>query len=85
MLLAGLISEKVNRSRDGLPGVIQWKWLGDILSQNNNTAARSELIIFIKPQIMRDQADAQAVSEEFRARLTSMRPEPGPLPGRARP
>lgn len=72
VLLAGMISESSDQSRSGLPGLTSWKWIGDILSSNQGTSSRNELIIFIKPKIMRDQLDAQAVSEEFRDRMTKM-------------
>lgn len=72
VLLAGMISESSDQSRSGLPGLTSWKWIGDILSSNQGTSSRNELIIFIKPKIMRDQQDAQAVSEEFRDRMTKM-------------
>lgn len=70
VLLAGLISETSNDGRSGLPGVVQWHILGDLLSTTNRRAVRNELIIFIRPQVMTTPFDAQAVAEEFRARLT---------------
>lgn len=73
VLLGGLISESQNNGKSGLPGVTQVKFLGDLLSSNSNKGERTELIIFIKPQIMRDAVDAQGVSEEFRSRMIQLR------------
>jgi general secretion pathway protein D len=79
VLLGGLISERQEKARSGIPGLIDIKFLGDILSLNDNTADRNELIIFIKPQIMRDAMDSQRVAEELRARMYNIqRPLPAP-------
>lgn len=69
VLLAGLISDTQNRTRSGLPGLDQIPGLGDMLSQTEKTIKRTELIIFIRPQIIRDGADAHFVAEELRTKL----------------
>jgi general secretion pathway protein D len=72
VMLAGLISNKTSKGRSGLPGSNKWGFLGDLLATNNDRAERNELVIFIKPQIIRDQFDAQAAAEEFRSRLGAL-------------
>lgn len=69
VLLAGLISDTQNRTRSGIPGLDQIPGLGDVLSQTEKTIKRTELIIFIRPQIIRDGADAHFVAEELRTKL----------------
>jgi general secretion pathway protein D len=70
VLLAGLIQDNHNSQRDGIPVVDQIPVFGSIF---NNTAAkniaRTELIIFIRPQIIRDSIDASFVAEELRSKL----------------
>jgi hypothetical protein len=39
---------------------------------------RSEIIVFIRPQVIRNALDAQGVAEEFRERLETMR-APAPV------
>lgn len=73
VLLAGLITERQESNRSGLPGVVQIRLLNEIFANNTKGGERTELIIFIKPQILRDQVDAQSVSEELRARMTNLR------------
>jgi type II secretory pathway component GspD/PulD (secretin) len=34
---------------------------------------RSEIIVFIRPMVIRDSLDQQSITEEFRQRLESMR------------
>lgn len=70
VMLAGLISETQNKTRNGIPLLDQLPgYLGDAFSHQNKTTARTELIIFIRPQIIRDSVDAHLVAEELRAKL----------------
>src|SRR4030081_328650 len=68
-LLAGLISEQHNNQRNGIPLLDQIQGLGDAFSHQDNKATRTELIIFIRPQIIRDSMDAHFVAEELRSKL----------------
>jgi general secretion pathway protein D len=71
VLLAGLISERQNRGSNGIPLLDQLPQpIGDLFATSRtNGLARTELIIFIRPQIIRDGVDAHFVAEEMRAKL----------------
>jgi general secretion pathway protein D len=69
VLLGGLISERVERDKSGLPLLDKLGPLGELLGNNSGTVQRTELIIFIRPQIIRDGVDAHKVAEELRGRL----------------
>jgi len=69
VLLAGLISETQSRSRSGIPLLNQIPGIGDAFTQNLRSNVRTELIIFIRPQIIRDSVDASVVAEELRAKM----------------
>ena len=73
VLLAGLISERSQETKSGIPGLREIKFLGDVFGNTSNTKTRSEIIIFIKTQLIRNSVDASAVTEEFRDRLQTMR------------
>jgi general secretion pathway protein D len=73
VLLGGLISENSQQSRSGIPGLSEIKVLGDIFGNTSNTKTRSEIIIFIRAQMIRNSVEAGAVTEEFREKLQSMR------------
>jgi general secretion pathway protein D len=73
VLLAGLISESNQETRTGIPGLRDIKFLGDVFGNTSGTKSRSEIIIFIKTQLIRNGQDASAVTEEFRDKLQSMR------------
>jgi general secretion pathway protein D len=69
VLLAGLISEQQNNTRSGIPLLDQIQGLGDAFSHQDKKKTRTELIIFIRPQIIRDSMDAHYVAEELRSKL----------------
>jgi general secretion pathway protein D len=69
VLLAGLISEQQNGTRDGIPGLDQIPILGDAFGHQDNNTTRTELIIFIRPQIIHNGSDAHIVAEELRSKL----------------
>ena len=84
VLLAGLIQEQQNLTRGGLPILDQIPQLGDAFSHQNKANSRTELIVFIRPQIIRDSVDASFVGEELRTKLRGIigpiQPEVPPAP-----
>jgi general secretion pathway protein D len=69
VLLAGLISETENLTRPGVPLLDELPAVGDFFAHKNKTVGRTELIIFIRPQIIRDAVDANVVAEELRTKM----------------
>jgi general secretion pathway protein D len=69
VLLAGLISEQQNGTRNALPVFDQIPVLGDAFGHQDNNTTRTELIIFIRPQIIHNGSDAHIVAEELRSKL----------------
>ena len=69
VLLAGLIQEQSENDRSGIPLLDDIPNLGVLFSHSTRTAKRTELIIFIRPQIIRDGVDAYSVAEELRTKL----------------
>jgi general secretion pathway protein D len=74
VLLAGLISERQDRGKSGIPGLDQVPVLGDLFSSNSGAVQRTELIIFIRPQIIRNGADAARITRELRAKMQGGQP-----------
>lgn len=69
VLLAGLISEREDLTRGGIPILDQLPGIGNLFAHQTKTKTRTELIIFIRPQIIRDSVDANVVAEELRTKL----------------
>jgi general secretion pathway protein D len=76
--LGGLISEQHNLDKSGLPVINRVPILGELIGSNERAAKRTELIVFIRPQVIRDPRDARDVAEELRSRLQSMATPPPP-------
>lgn len=72
VMLAGLISDKQSSSRSGLPYLSNIRFLNDLLTSHDSAVDRTEIVIFIKPQIISNGAEAREVAEEFRSRLVNM-------------
>ncbi len=69
VLLAGLISESENKARQGIPGLDQIPGLGDAFGRQTNARVRTELILFIRPTVVRDALDAHQIAEEMRTKM----------------
>ena len=74
--LGGLISEQRNLDKSGLPVINRIPIIGDIVGSNERGVKRTELIVFIRPQVIRDPRDARDVAEELRSRLYNMSAPP---------
>jgi general secretion pathway protein D len=71
VLLAGLISDEQDKSNSGIPGLAQLPWVGGAFGTTAKSTERTELIILIRPQVIRNGADASEVAEELRAKMRS--------------
>ncbi|MDP1866464.1 MAG: type II secretion system secretin GspD [Bradyrhizobium sp.] len=71
VLLAGLINETESTQRQGIPLLDSIPGIGDAFSHQNKTRARTELILFIRPTVIKDALDAHVIAEEMRAKMNS--------------
>ena len=79
VLLGGLMSERQERGRSGIPGLDQIPGVGALFSRTLGTSERTELIIFIRPQIIRNGVDAQRIAQDLRSRMRGFSgPDSGP-------
>ena len=69
VLLAGLISDNQSITHTGVPVLDQIPILGNAFSSKDKSVSRTELILFIRPQIIRNGADASVVAEELRSKM----------------
>jgi general secretion pathway protein D len=72
VMLGGLISDSDDSTKSGIPGLNQIQYLGDLFGNTTKSKTRQEIVIFIKPQLIRNGVDARDVAEEFRRRLRAM-------------
>jgi general secretion pathway protein D len=83
VLLAGLISQNRESGRNGIPGLGRLPGVGGLFSSRTKAEGRTELVVLIRPVVVRNGEDAQSVAEEFRGRLLMLgSPEPAPRAAR---
>lgn len=69
VLLAGLISKRDARSKSGIPILGDLPAVGGLFSTRAHSKDRTELVVFIRPIVIRSGEDARSVADEFRSRL----------------
>ncbi len=67
--MAGLIRDNANEGSVGIPLVKDIPLLGTLFSTQQNTRARTELLVLITPHVVHDQRDARALTEDLRNQL----------------
>jgi general secretion pathway protein D len=69
LALGGLIQERENTNKTKVPVLGDVPILGNAFRQKTNAIARTELIIFIRPRVIRDMDEAKRITREFRKEL----------------
>lgn len=73
--LGGLFRDSNNFGKNGLPILSRIPILGGLLFGNQSKSQnRTELLILIKPHVLRTAEDARAVTEELRAKIRTLEP-----------
>jgi general secretion pathway protein D len=70
LALGGLIQEKENTTKAKVPLFGDIPVLGAAFRQKNDALSRTELIMFIRPRVIRDMNEARQVTAEFRKQLS---------------
>jgi general secretion pathway protein D len=83
ILLAGFIQDKSTRTQDQVPLLGNIPYLGNAFKNKTDTITRTELLIAITPQVVRDQRQIDDVTTEYRDKLNfSTRPQRAAPPDR---
>lgn len=72
--LGGLFRNSKTLGKNGLPVVSRIPVLGALFGSHNNVDNRTELLIILKPHVLRTLDDGRAVTEELRAKLRTLEP-----------
>lgn len=73
VLLGGIIDERVERVRNGVPFLMDVPVLGRLFRYEQDKRERTELVILITPHVIRDRNEAQTVTKEFTDRVHRLR------------
>lgn len=76
IILAGLMQDKSTRVRDQIPILGNIPFIGNAFKNKTDTINRTELLIAITPQVIRDDSQLSAATSEFRDSMNfSTRPQ----------
>ena len=74
LALAGLILDNQSSGRSGIPVLSSIPVVGSLFGTTNKSKVRTELIVFLSPRIIRNAADARAMTDELRDRMRLVKP-----------
>jgi general secretion pathway protein D len=72
--LGGLIQERDNVTRNSMPILGDIPTLGNAFGTKDDQVTRTELLIIIRPHVVRDSEDARRATDEYRTRIKAETP-----------
>jgi general secretion pathway protein D len=75
LVIGGIITDNKNRTRSGVPYLMDIPVIGRFFSSTNDTSERTELIMLITPHVIRNRSDGQAVTQDFKNKVGAVRNE----------
>ena len=83
MVMGGLITENKQNTSNGLPLISRVPVLGGLFGNQDLKNNRTELVLFITPQVLESETDYQRVIEDLRRKMEQIEdvfPRPKPAP-----
>jgi general secretion pathway protein D len=74
LALGGLIRNAQTRDRQGIPFLSQIPIIGSLFGKQIEATDKVELVILLKPRVIRTIDDARAITEELRLKIRSLEP-----------
>jgi general secretion pathway protein D len=74
LALGGLISNSVQDRQSGIPYLSRIKILKSLFGTTDTTHDKTELIVLLRPRVVRSVDDGRALTDELRDKLQSLRP-----------
>ncbi|MEL7111240.1 MAG: secretin N-terminal domain-containing protein [Pseudomonadota bacterium] len=72
LALGGLIEDSTTVTDTAVPYISAVPLVGELFKSTNEIEDRTELMILIKPRVIRNRGEAQAATEEYRSRLRGL-------------
>lgn len=69
LIIGGLIQERKSKQKGQVPILGEIPVVGNAFRNKTDTIERTELVIFIRPRVVRNVNEARSVNDEFRKRL----------------
>jgi general secretion pathway protein D len=83
LAIGGMVQEKAQISNEAVPVLGELPVIGQAFRNRIDERVRTELIVFIRPRVIRGTAEADRIAEDFRQQFKAMmpvRPVPAPPP-----
>ena len=74
LALGGLIRNIQSRDKTGIPFLSQIPIIGGLFGRHVNSTDKIELVVLLKPRVIRTADDARAITEELRQKIRSLEP-----------
>jgi general secretion pathway protein D len=86
IVLGGLIQDRRNHRRDGVPFFSKIPYIGALFGSTQKELNRTELVVLITPRVVQHEQDARDITREFKRKLTGIYSNlPVPVPEEAQP
>ena len=82
IVLGGLIEDSLSTADGAVPLLGDLPWVGPLFRSRSRTRAKSNLVVFLRPMIMRGEAGTERLSAD---RYTAMRSQQASVPAQAPP
>jgi cell division septation protein DedD len=75
LVIGGIITDNRSNERSGIPYLMDVPVIGRFFGTTSDTIRRTELIMLITPNVIRNRQEGTAVSEEFKSKVLGLRNE----------
>jgi len=73
VLLGGIIDDQLNRTRSGVPYLMDLPVLGRLFRVETEKVDRTELLVLITPHVIRNRDEARSITEEFESHISNLK------------
>jgi general secretion pathway protein D len=73
IVIGGIIDDTVDRSRTGVPYLMDIPVIGRAFRVDTDSVKRTELVVLLTPHVVRDRQESRSATEAFLSRLKGMR------------
>ena len=74
LALGGLIRNTRSKGRTGIPFLSQIPIVGGLFGRQTNRGERIEMIVLLRPRVLRTVEDGRAITDELRAKIQRLEP-----------
>lgn len=75
LVLGGLIEDSEDKSTDAIPLLSDIPWVGDLFRNLSRTRKKTNLLVFLRPTVMRDEVQSDALSIDRYDRISARQAE----------